>query len=166
MEHDTLMDLSDLVRENKKHEQAQLDLFKEELKKCHALIRRKNKDGFRFTTYDVPTMIWGKPNFDVATMRNYILVHLHENGFYVELRPNGRSLYICWHESVLDLDKFYRHKTQVEREYRQNNYGLPHTVNRNTMEFRQEKQRELQEQRNQRFNLQKQRFAHLPTQRY
>jgi len=163
MDHDTLMDLSDLVRENKKHEQSQLDLFKEVLKKSHGLIKRKNKDGFRQTTYEIPTIMWGKPKYDIVALRNYMMHHLHENGFYVDLLPNGRSIYICWDERYLDLDKFYRHKTQVEREYKQKMVAgcYPEGVNQDTMNFRQQKQREIQQQRDQRFKLQKDRFSHL-----
>lgn len=161
MDHDTLMDLSDLVRDNKRHEQAQLDLFKEILKKCHNIIKRKNNEGFRHAIYDIPPIMWGKPKYDICALRNYLLMHLHENGLYVDMLPNGRSIYICWDEKVLDLDKFYKHKARIEHEYNQHMLGQNHTVSRDTMEFRQKKQRELQEQRNRRLQLQKSRFMHL-----
>lgn len=157
------MNLSDLVLENKKKEQIHLDLFHEVLKRCHELIKQKNKSGCKHIVYDIPLLMWGKPKYNVIAMRNYLLDHLHENGFFVEVVGNGRSLYICWDETMLDLEKFYQNKAKIDRQYSMNRVlpSLPATVDQSTMMFRQQKQRELKEEREKRFNLQRRRFTGL-----
>lgn len=162
MEHDTLMDLSELVLENKKKEKTELDLFREVLRNCHENIRQKNKIGYKHSIYDIPPLLWGKPKYDADAMRNYLVDHLTNNGFYVRVQSR-RSIYICWDEKFLDLEKFYQHKKQIENEYDSMTLptGFPVNIDRSTMEFRQHRQREIQMAREQRFAAKNNRYAHL-----
>jgi hypothetical protein len=156
---DTLMDLSELVLEDKKKEKTELDLYRQILKSCHNMIRLKNKIGYKQIIYDIPPLLWGKPKYDIDILRNYLVDHLIENGFYVVVRDR-HTIYICWDEKFLDLDKFYRNKSRIEDDYQQTMVpsAFPTNVDRNTMEFRQQKQRELQLEREKRFAFQKNRF--------
>jgi len=162
------MDLSELVRENKKKEQNYLNYFKKKLKTVHILIKRKNKDGIKYMIYDIPLLEWGVPLFEIAALRNYLFIHLQNNGFYVQVIENGKSLCICWDENVLDLEKFYIGKAEIEKDYRQTivSNALPEKINRNTMEFRQKKQQEIKEERQKRLKSRQHRFDNLEKHRY
>jgi hypothetical protein len=167
---DTFINLEDLVKVNRKKEQNMLNLFKEILHKCHELIKNKNSIGYKHLIYDIPLLIFGKPKYDIIVLRNYLVHHLSNNGFYVEILGNGRSIYVNWDEKYIDLEKFY----QTKKIYDDCNSRLlngtagPDNIDRRTMIFRQQQQRKqereqrfekIAQSRKSRFEFQKHRFT-------
>ena len=49
-----LLDIDELISENKRQENNRLDLFESILTQCHALIKRNNKERIRDMHYKVP----------------------------------------------------------------------------------------------------------------
>ena len=171
-----LLDIDELISENKRQENNRLNLFESILTQCHALIKRNNKERIRDMHYKVPAFIYGKPKFDIDVLRNYLVHHLKDNGLRVDI-IDRYHLYISWKETDIDINKYMRRKVDIQRRnndlYMVDNgtgplgnfsqsfnhlKNLPHkpTMSRfEQMKFRQDKQRQVQKEREQRFKLQK-----------
>ena len=157
----SFLDLTEIIRDNKKQENKRLDLFASVLKRCHELIKRKNKMSIKQMTYQIPIFIMGQFRYDVIALRNYIYDHLRENGLKVQIRDDQLSLYISWDEKDINIKKFMHRKAQLDLTQRQmvlDAPGVPQHVSEDTMFFRQNKQLELQRARQQRFEYQRSRF--------
>lgn len=156
------LDLTEIIRDNKKQENKRLDLFATVLKRCHELIKRKNTMGLKEMVYQIPVFIMGQFRYDVIALRNYIYDHLLDNGLKVEIRDDQLSLYISWDEKDINLKKFMNRKAQLDTANRQmvlDAPGAPEYISENTMFFRQQKQKELEQLRQQRFEFQSKRFG-------
>lgn len=163
---DTFLDLEEIVKENKRQESIRINIFKEILNNCFVLIRNKNKLRLREMHYNIPLFIMGKPLYDATALRNYLVHHLTDNGLKVVVMDDWKTLYISWKETDIDLDKFRSRKTVIDNKHR-NTYMLGNACDMpsdftNTMKFRQAKQREIQNNRERRFEYQSSRFPQKP----
>jgi hypothetical protein len=161
-----LLDVNELVSQNKKQEGNRLNLFESILVQCHALIKRHNKDRIREMRYTLQPWVYGKPKFDVDVLRKYLIHHLKDNGLKV-IELDRYHLYISWKETDIDLSKYVQRKLQIDNRdmnlYMLEGVSTPLNPSRiQMMKFRQEKQRQLQEERKQRFEVQKERMPPLP----
>lgn len=152
------LDLTELIRENKKRENVRLELFREILKKCHATIKNKNKTRVTCMYYEIPQFVPGYPTFDINALRDYLVYHLRQNGLKVIIQRDLRTIYISWSEIDLDLETYYYNQTMREHQT-QNTTGAPGAISIETMKFRQKRQQELKEERERRFEYQQSRFA-------
>lgn len=162
---DQLLDIGELVQQNKKQEQNRLGIFESQLAICHNLIKRHNKNRIREMEYTIPTMVLGKPKFDVDVLRRYLIHHLEDNGLLIRVLDRY-NIYISWKETDIDLTKFMKRKREIEK--RNNNLYLVDQVappmdqrKIELMKFRQDRQRQLKEEREQRFAYQR---ARMPQQ--
>lgn len=108
-----LLDITELVKENKRQESNRLSVFEEILKKCHSLIRKYNRERIREMHYTIPRMILGKPKYDLGVLRNYLVHHLRDNGLRVDTISDN-VLYISWKETDVDLSKYLNRKTIID----------------------------------------------------
>ena len=111
-----LLDIDELISENKKQESNRLDLFKTVLTQCHGLIKRHNKERIREMYYKIPAFIYGKPKYDMDVLRNYLVYHLEDNGLMVKI-IDRYHLYVSWKESDIDLDKYMNRKSNIRNRY-------------------------------------------------
>lgn len=174
-----LLDIDEMITENKKQESNRLGIFESLLSQCHSLIKRNNKDRIREMYYTIPTFVYGKPKYDVDILRNYLIHHLLDNGLYVKI-VDRLHLYISWKEADINLSKYMHRKTLINNRHSSmymieegpggSNMGMSMGMGdrrrkeKERMEmlrFRQERQRQLQDERQDRFNFQKKR-APLP----
>lgn len=161
---DTFLDVQALVDERRKHENGKLNIFKKVLQQCYAQIKRYNKDKIYEMDFKIPVFIIGAPIYDVQALKNYIIYHLTDNGLKVILLADGLTVYISWKETDIDIEKYLKKKKTVSVSLF-NVDGMPVTTNVTstvsplTMKFRQEKQKQLQEERANRFNVQTNRFS-------
>ena len=171
---DTFLDLQQLVDERRKHENGRLNVFKTILQQCFSQIKRYNKDKIYELDFKIPLFQIGAPIYDVDALRNYLVHHLMENGLKVFILQDNLTLYISWKETDINLEKYLRKKKTVDQSLFKAD-GMPvatevqNTVSPLTMKFRQEKQRQIQQERENRFMNQRSRFAgggagggHLP----
>lgn len=161
---DTFLDLQSLVEERRKHENARLNVFKQILQQCFNTIKRYNKEKIYEMDYKIPLFIIGAPKYDIGILKNYLTHHLIENGLKVIILADGYTLYISWRETDIDLEKYMQKKKSVETQLL-NIDGFPvatektHTVSPSTMQFRIAKQKQLQEERQNRFTQQNNRWG-------
>jgi len=159
---DQLLDIDELVADNKKQESNRLGVFESILAQCHGLIKRNNKDRIREMYYNIPAFVFGKPKYDIDVLRNYLVHHLRDNGLRVDI-VDRYHLYISWKETDIDLSKYLHRKTLIHNRH-SSLYMVPSSAppiskdRIEMMKFRQERQRQLQEERQQRFELQKSRI--------
>ena len=166
-----LLDIHELVQENKRQESSRLTVFEETLKRCHSLIKRYNKDRIRDMTYRIPAWIHGMPKYDMDILRDYLVHHLRDNGLKVDVLSRDQ-LYVSWKETDIDLAKYMHRKTIIDNR-RSSLYNIdqcPTSVGppmgrkgkidelsrqrMDMMKFRQNKQREMQQEREARLRLQ------------
>jgi len=166
---DKLLDIDALIGENKRQENNRLTLFEEILVQCHTLIRKNNRERIRDMYYTIPGFVFGKPKYNVDILRNYLVWHLKDNGLRVDVLDRYH-LYISWKEVDIDLEKYMNRRTLIEN--RQNNIYMidlgdsimKPTINDSTgdrfemLKYRQERQKQIQSERQQRFELQKSRL--------
>ena len=183
---DQLLDIDELISENKRQENNRLSLFESILIQCHALIKRNNKDRIREMTYKIPAFIYGKPKFDIDVLRNYLIHHLRDNGLRVDI-IDRYHIYVSWKETDIDLSRYMQRKTIIKRrndssrvldngtgplsspsdrfelmKFRQNQQRLlQHSQQPSRFEMlqmRQKKQQQMKQERSDRFKLQQQQF--------
>lgn len=166
-ERGTFLDLGELIQQNKDRDGVRLKLFREVLHRCHDLIKRKNKERLKSTKYEIPYFMVGRPKYDQQALSNYLYHHLTENGFYVEYLGE-RKLYISWDECDLNLTKYHNTKSRLDYEFRQKYIGGNDQIDQenplfniseNTMKFRQSRQQQIKEDRENRFRYQEDRFG-------
>jgi hypothetical protein len=169
---DTFLDLQQLVDERRKHENGRLQVFKSILQQCFSQIKRYNKDKIYEMDFKIPLFQIGSPIYDVDALRNYLMHHLRENGLKVILLHDELTLYISWKETDINLEQYLRKKKTIDKSLFKAD-GMPvettaqGTVSPLTMKFRQQKQKQIQSEREGRFAIQRSRFnAPLATQRY
>ena len=162
-----ILDIGELVQENKRQENNRMSVFEEVLRNCHSLIKRYNKQRIREIHYSIPPMILGKPKYDLHVLRNYLVHHLRDNGLRVD-QLSDTVLYISWKETDIDLAKYLHRKTIID-----NREGNVYDINScptnvrpagalkdqlDMLKFRQERQRKLAQEREERFQYQKARY--------
>jgi hypothetical protein len=167
---DQLLDIDELIGENKKQENTRLSLFEGILTQCHKLIQKNNKERIREMYYNIPSFVFGKPKYNVDVLRNYIVWHLKDNGLRVDVLDRYH-LYISWKETDINLEKYMGRKTLIDNRH-SSIYMLeageqiirPTRETRNRfemMKYRQERQKQIQSERQQRFDSQKTRLHGL-----
>lgn len=161
-----LLDIDELVSETKRQESNRLDLFESVLIQCHDLIKRHHKDRIREMHYKIPLWMYGKPRYDVDVLRRYIVGHLRDNGLRVDI-IDPVTIYISWKETDIDLARYVKRKARINNNtndlYMADIVSKPIDPKRlKLMKFRQEKQKQLKEERQHRFELQKARMPALP----
>ena len=183
---DQLLDIDELISENKRQENNRLSLFESILIQCHALIKRNNKDRIREMTYKIPAFIYGKPKFDIDVLRNYLIHHLRDNGLRVDI-IDRYHIYVSWKETDIDLSRYMQRKTVIKRrndssrmldngtgplfspsdrfelmKFRQNQQRLLHNRKQPSrfemLQMRQKKQQQMKQERSDRFKLQQKQF--------
>jgi hypothetical protein len=166
-----ILDVETLVQENKRQENNRLSLFESILVQCHNLITRHNKNRIREMEYTLPSFVLGKPKFNIDVLRNYLVHHLQDNGLKVEML-SPHHIYISWREEDINLSKYMHRKTLIDNRnsslYQVNDVAHP-LMDRSRLEmlkFRQEKQRQLQEERQERFLYQKDKMPPMPDMQY
>jgi hypothetical protein len=158
---DHILDIDEIVSENKKQEHTRLGLFESMLLRCHSLIKRHNKERIREMEYTIPAFVYGKPKYDIDVLRNYLVHHLKDNGLRVDVLDRYH-LYISWKETDIDLARYIHRKTLIANRNRSiymvddTEAALPPSKVE-MMKFRQDRQRELQRDREGRFAMQRQR---------
>ena len=162
-----LLDIGELVKENKRQESSRLSVFEEVLKKCHNVIKKYNKERIREMNYTLPHMILGKPKFDMNVLRNYLIHHLLDNGLKVKVITDD-VLYISWKEIDIDLPKYLNRKTIIDNRntslynIEQPNLSINRTPKQvDILKFRQDKQRDMLREREMRFNIHKERMPQI-----
>lgn len=166
---DQILDIDDLIGENKRQENNRLSLFEGMLVQCHKLIKKKNKERVREMIYTIPSFVFGKPKYNVDVLRNYLVSHLRDNGLRVDIQDRYH-IYISWKETDINLEKYMHRRTMIENRHssiymldRGPNNG-PLAINGQTrdrfemMKYRQERQRQIQGERQNRFSQQKHRL--------
>lgn len=164
---DQLLDIDELIGENKRQEGNRLAVFQGILSQCINLIKKKNKERVREMYYSIPAFVFGKPKYNIDTLRNYLIYNLRDNGLRVDVM-DPFNLYVSWKETDINLERYINRKTQIENQH-SNIYMLDRGPNHGTikrdnqeryrmLKFRQERQRELQQQRQQRFDFQRNRM--------
>lgn len=163
-----LLDIDDLIGENKRQENNRLGVFEGILSQCHKLIQKGNKERIREMTYTIPGFVFGKPKYNVDVLRNYLIYHLRDNGLRVDVLDRYH-IYISWKETDINLERYMNRKTLIENRH-SSIYMLergPSSVGGGDtdahsrfqmLKFRQERQKEIQQERQQRFDMQKQRL--------
>ena len=183
---DQLLDIDELISENKRQENNRLSLFESILVQCHALIKRNNKDRIREMTYKIPAFVYGKPKFDIDVLRNYLIHHLRDNGLRVDI-IDRYHIYVSWKETDIDLSRYMQRKTGIKRrndssrmldngtgplsspndrfelmKFRQNQQRLLNNSQQPSrfemLQMRQKKQQQMKQERASRFKLQQQQF--------
>jgi hypothetical protein len=159
---DNILDLNDLVRDDKQVEKHILNVFEGVLKQCHASIKQYNKVRVKTMEFEIPRYVYGKPLYDINVLRNYLIYHLTDNGLKV-IPTDRNKLYISWREADLDIEKFVKRKTESMERKQGAMFGEPAELitNVNTLKFRQERQRQLMLERQERFDRQAARFGNL-----
>ena len=182
-----LLDIDELISENKRQESNRLGLFESILIQCHALIKRNNKDRIREMTYKIPAFVYGKPKFDIDVLRNYLVHHLRDNGLKVDILDRYH-IYVSWKETDIDLSRYMQRKTGIQSrhnssrgmldngtgpltspndryelmKFRQNKQRLmekSQTPSRaEILQLRQQKQQQIKNERANRFKMQRQQF--------
>lgn len=153
-----LLDIHELVQNNKKRETIQLSIFAEILKSCHNSIRNHNREhkDRKEITYEIPQYLFGKPRFDAEVLRNYLIHHLQDNGLKVILTAPW-TLYISWRDTDIDIDKYMARKNRIDGTLHElaPNLGLAPLKKDpfvDAFKMRQERQKELQQQRDERLS--------------
>ena len=183
---DQLLDIDELISENKRQENNRLSLFESILVQCHALIKRNNKDRIREMTYKIPAFVYGKPKFDIDVLRNYLIHHLRDNGLRVDI-IDRYHIYVSWKETDIDLSRYMQRKTVIKSrndssrmldngtgplsspndrfelmKFRQNQQRLLNNSQQPSrfemLQMRQKKQQQMKKNRADRFKLQQQQF--------
>jgi hypothetical protein len=108
-----LLDIGELVQENKRQEGWKLDIFEDVLKRVHERIKSYNKVRIREMRYKIPHMLLGKPLYDVDILQNYLVHHLRDNGLLVRVLDRT-LLYISWREEDINLERYINRKTIVQ----------------------------------------------------
>jgi len=167
---DTFLDIQELVKERRKHENGRLQIFKTVLQQCYNIIKRYNKEKIYEMDYKIPLFVLGCPKYDIDALKNYLLYHLKDNGLKVIVLKDGYTLYISWKETDIDLEKYLTRKRSMEQNLCMDQEGMPRQakteqVSLSTLKYRQEKQRQLQEARQNRFENQRERWP-VPPSRY
>ena len=172
---DKILDIRELVKEDKRQEDVRLKIFSEILTGCHQLIRRYNAPPYRKKelVYQIPQFIYGKPRYDIDVLRNYLVYHLSDNGLKV-VSLKEYQLYISWKETDINLAKFIKRRQTVRQQKPElevnkdcaradidepeTYLGRPDPRNSdsfiNMLRFRQARQREIQDERQARFRKQ------------
>ena len=162
-----ILDIEELIGENKRQENNRLSVFEAILARCHKLIQKNNKERIRDMYYTIPAFVLGKPKYNVDVLRNYLVWHLKDNGLRVDILDRYH-LYISWKETDIDLERYMNRRTLIEN--RSNLLDHPAGPSQpaitsdvrdrfQMMKYRQERQRQIQEERQGRFDKQR---ARLP----
>lgn len=168
-----LLDIDELIGENKRQEGNRLGIFEGILVHCHKLIQRRNRERIREMTYTIPALVPGKPKYNIDILRNYIVWHLMDNGLKVMVLDRYH-IYISWKETDINLERYMNRRTLIENQNKSlymidrgpgaEAGAMQPAINRNMrnrfemMKYRQERQKQIQQERQQRFDLQKQRL--------
>lgn len=163
---DRLLDITELVAQNKSQEQIRLNIFESQLSTIHNLIKRRNANREREMIYTVPTMVMGKPKFDVDILRNYLYINLSDNGLKVDIQDRYH-MYISWKETDINLGKYLQKKANLAQKhkslYMEDMVAKPISQEQiDMLKFRRTKQqqiqRQTQEDRQLRFEMQRARM--------
>jgi hypothetical protein len=76
----------------KKHK----EIYDEFLTQVNARIRAANKHGRTFIIFNVPSICFGRPLYNVGNVMKYIITKLTKNGFVVTPMQNTTNLHIDW----------------------------------------------------------------------
>jgi len=111
-----MLDLEELIYENKARERKKLELFSDILKNCHAQINRYNREHkVKHCVFSVPFMIAGKPPFDFNKLTKFLLEKLRNNGLFAEFSSKTNQIYISWDERDIDLERYERSREAEDR---------------------------------------------------
>lgn len=161
---ETFLDIQSLVDERRKQENTRLKAFNTILQQCFSQIKRYNKDKIYELDFKIPMFLMGIPRYDVSALKNYLVHHLTENGLKVIVLADGYTLYVSWKETDINLEQYLKKKQSIATSIF-NVDGTPittedtATVSPLTMRFRQVKQQQIMEERENRFNTQRDRFT-------
>ena len=164
---DTFLDLQSLVDERRKQDNARLVTFNKILQQCFSQIKRYNKDKIYELDFKIPLFLLGFPRYDVEALKNYLVHHLTDNGLKVIILADGYTLYISWKETDINLVQYLKKKQSLATSIF-NVDGTPittedtATVSPTTMLYRQAKQQQILEERENRFAMQRTRFPAPP----
>jgi len=112
-----ILDLEELLYENKRRERNKLEIFEHILKNCHTQINRYNKEHkVKNCHFSVPIMIAGKPPYNFNVLVNYLLYHLKDNGLFARFLPATNQIYISWDESHLNLKRYEHRKERINKD--------------------------------------------------
>lgn len=113
-----LLDLEEVVYENKKRERNRLAVFETVIDQCHAQIRRYNKEHkARTCLFSVPLVMPGRPPYDFDVLVNYLLYHLRDNGLHAQFMPETNQIYISWRDEDLDLEKYEQRRNRIRNSH-------------------------------------------------
>ena len=152
---DLILDLPALVKNDKTLEKHTLETFEEVLKTCHNLIKRYNKEQVKHMNYAIPMYIFGKPKYDAKVLKNFLIYHLTDNGLLVR-DTSEYEIYISWSDKDINIDKYVQRQRTIDRKDHDAMIGKP-VKPLNSIEvlrFRQERQKQLSVEREERFKKQ------------
>lgn len=155
-----LLDLEQLIHENKGRERNQLHIFEGVLEHCHETITRYNReDRVRECTFSVPHMVLGKPMYDFDVLVNYLVHHLSDNGLYVEFWESQDKLYISWRDEDINENQYLKRKALIEARQKPIMEGVQNlaTSITTTDKYNQARMKQRQREREFRLDLQKKR---------
>lgn len=113
-----LLDLEEVVYENKKRERNRLAIFESVIDQCHSQIRRYNKEHkTRTCLFSVPVVMPGRPPYDFEVLVNYLLYHLMDNGLHAQFMPDTNQIYISWRDEDLDIEKYEQRKNRIKNSH-------------------------------------------------
>jgi hypothetical protein len=116
------LNVDELIAETKRYERIHLQTFRDVLRSIHGMIKTRNQRRIKWLEYDLPLQMFGRPQYDVTVLGNYVIHHLKDNGLFVErVSPDGRRLYISWDEAKLNMEQYInckeRHVRKLEKRY-------------------------------------------------
>ena len=166
---DRLLDIDELISENKRQENNRLCVFEGILLQCHKTIQKNNKERIRDMNYTIPAFVFGKPKYNIDVLRNYIVWHLLDNGLRADILDR-HHIYISWKETDINIEKYMNRRTLVDNRHN-SAYILDRgpgsaplsapEITRSRFEmikYRQDRQKQINIDRQQRFDQQKHRY--------
>ena len=110
----SLLDLDEILRDNKERSRSKLKLFANILDQCFDQIKRYNKEHkVKECTFTVPAFKFGHPPYDLDVLVNYLSYNLRDNGLYCEYIVKTNQLYICWKEEYINFEKYKKRKMRL-----------------------------------------------------
>lgn len=121
-ELETFLNVDELIAETKRYERIHMQTFRDVLRTIHSMIRSRNQRRIKWLEYDLPIQMFGRPQYDVTVLGNFVIHQLQDNGLFVErVSHDGRKLYISWDEAKLNMGQYLnckeRHIQKLEKRY-------------------------------------------------
>jgi hypothetical protein len=113
---ETRFDLDGLFEDKRQKDMRQKNIFDQMLKRVYERIRVTNriKPKEQHIFYQVPMMVWGMSNYNLADCVAYLSTRLLNDGFLVRFVPDN-WLFICWKNYVPSYVRSeLRKKTGIE----------------------------------------------------